>query len=202
MRREKEEIWGLKCCDEEVRRWILIEGRFSYISLTINASFCSAINETLRYPCEWLWTITFNLQITNYDHDTYFTYSLNARWTVLAALSSLFQILVEDTISNSFLVGNCFLNLTSICSWSCLNVSVSSTCPKTCLTNEWRMSKQWILFPLAIGRLKLTRATVLGLEMPNGGSKDAMKSESWAKLMNCVACGSYLQHNLSYDSVT
>lgn len=158
----------------------------------MNASFCSAINETLTYPCEWLRKV-FYIQVPSVYSVTYFTYSLKARCTVLAALSSLFHILVEDTISNSFRVGNCFLNLISICSWSCLNVSVSSTCPKTCLTKEWSMSKQWILLPLAMGRLKLTRATVLGLAMPNGGSKDAMKSESWAKLMNWVACGSYLE---------
>lgn len=163
----------------------------------MNASFCSAINETLTYPFEWLRKV-FYLQVRNNDNVTYFTYSLNARCTVLAALSSLFHILVEDTISNSFRVGNCFLNLTSICSWSCLNVSVSSTCPKTCFTKEWRMSKQWILLPLAIGRLKLTRATVLGLEIPKGGSKDAMKSESCAKLMNWVACGSYLEEKCKF----
>lgn len=46
------------------------------------------------------------------------------------------------------------------------------------------MSRQWILFPLAMGRLKLTRATVLGFDMPKGGSRDAMKSDSCAKLMN------------------
>lgn len=109
---------------------------------------------------------------------SYLIYSLNARCIVLAALSSLFHILVEDTISSSFLVGNCFLNLTSICSCNCLNVSVSSTCPRTCLTNEWRMSRQWILFPLAMGRLKLTNATVFGLDIPRGGSREAMKSES------------------------
>lgn len=33
---------------------------------------------------------------------------------------------------------------------------------------------------------------MLGLGMPRGGSKDAIKSESWVKLMNCVAWGSYL----------
>lgn len=40
------------------------------------------------------------------------------------------------------------------------------------------MSRQWILFPLAIGRLKLTSATVFGFEIPNGGSREAIKSES------------------------
>lgn len=125
---------------------------------------------------------------------TYLTYSLQARCTVRAALSSRFQILVEETISNSFLVGNCFLNFISICSCSCLNVSVSSTCPKTCLTKAWRISKQWILLPLAMGRLKLTKATVFGFDIPNGGSRDAMKSDSWVKLMNWVACGSYLKY--------
>lgn len=46
-------------------------------------------------------------------------YSLNAVWMVLAALSWRFQMRVDDTISSSFLVGNCFLNLISIWSWSC-----------------------------------------------------------------------------------
>lgn len=40
------------------------------------------------------------------------------------------------------------------------------------------MSRQWILLPLAIGKLKLTRATVFGLDMPKGGSNEAMKSDS------------------------
>jgi hypothetical protein len=39
------------------------------------------------------------------------------------------------------------------------------------------MSKQCILLPLAIGKLKLTKATMFGLDIPNGGSKLAMKSE-------------------------
>jgi hypothetical protein len=41
-------------------------------------------------------------------------YSLNAAWMVRAALSWRFQMRVDDTISSSFLVGNCFLNLMSI----------------------------------------------------------------------------------------
>lgn len=40
------------------------------------------------------------------------------------------------------------------------------------------MSRQWILFPFAIGKLKLTSATVFGFDIPKGGSKDAMKSDS------------------------
>lgn len=44
-------------------------------------------------------------------------YSRQPFCKILAALSSLFQILVDDTISNSFRVGNCFLNFTSICSY-------------------------------------------------------------------------------------
>lgn len=113
-------------------------------------------------------------------------------WINLAALSCRFQILVEDTISNSFLVGNCFLNFTSICSCSFLKSSDSSTCPRTCLTSACRMSRQWILLPFAMGRLKLTNATTLGFDIPNGGSRLAIKSLSCEKLINWVACGSYL----------
>lgn len=51
------------------------------------------------------------------DRPTYFLYSLKHLCIVLAALSCLFHILVDETISSSFLVGNCFLNFTSI--WSC-----------------------------------------------------------------------------------
>jgi hypothetical protein len=73
-----------------------------------------------------------------------------------------------------------------------LKSSVSSTCPNTYFTSECKISRQWILFPRAIGKLKLTRATMLGLGIPRGGSRLAMKSESWVKRMNCVAWGSYL----------
>lgn len=73
-----------------------------------------------------------------------------------------------------------------------LKSSVSSTCPSTYFTSECKMSRQWILFPRAIGKLKLTRATMLGLGIPRGGSRLAMKSDSWVKRMNCVAWGSYL----------
>lgn len=66
------------------------------------------------------------------------------------------------------------------------------------MTNACRISKQWILLPLAIGKLKLTKATVLGLGMPRGGSKDAMKSESCEKAMNWPACGSYLGSEYSH----
>lgn len=55
------------------------------------------------------------------------------------------------------------------------------------------MSRQCIRLPFAIGKLKLTNATVLGFEMPNGGSNDAIKSDNCEKRMNCVACGSYLK---------
>lgn len=74
-----------------------------------------------------------------------------------------------------------------------LNSSVSSTWPRTCLTRAWRMSKQWILLPRAIGRLKLTKATTFGLGMPRGGSRLAIKSASWPNLMNWVAWGSNLK---------
>ena len=73
-----------------------------------------------------------------------------------------------------------------------LKSSVSSTCPSTYLTSECKMSRQWILLPRAMGKLKLTRATMLGLGIPRGGSKLAIKSDSWVKRMNCVAWGSYL----------
>ena len=116
----------------------------------------------------------------------------NARWIIRAALSCLFQILVDETISNSLRVGNCFLNLMSICSCSFLKSSDSSTCPRTCFTSACKISRQWILLPFAIGRLKLTNATTLGFDIPRGGSRLAMKSLSWENLMNCVACGSYL----------
>lgn len=124
-----------------------------------------------------------------------FTYSTILRkhcCISLAALSCLFQILVDETISSSFLVGNCFLNLISI--WSCnfLNSSDSSTCPSTCLTRECKISRQCILFPFAMGKLKLTNATTFGFGIPKGGSRLAIKSLSWVNRMNCVACGSYL----------
>lgn len=73
-----------------------------------------------------------------------------------------------------------------------LKSSVSSTCPSTYFTSECKMSRQWILLPRAMGRLKLTRATMLGLGIPRGGSKLAIKSDSCVKRMNCVAWGSYL----------
>ena len=69
----------------------------------------------------------------------------------------------------------------------------SSTNPRVYLVSEWRTSRQWILSPLAMGRSKLTRASVLGLWMPRGESREAMKSDIWWKLMNCVAWGSYLR---------
>lgn len=140
------------------------------------------------------WSIDEN-KITKiiYQKTTNLWYSLQAFWMILAALSWRFQILVDETISNSFLVGNCFLNLTSICSCSSLKLSVSSTWPKTCFTNACRISKQWILLPLEMGKLKDTKATVFGFEMPSGGSKDAMKSDSCEKWINCAAWGSYLK---------
>jgi hypothetical protein len=73
-----------------------------------------------------------------------------------------------------------------------LKSSVSSTCPSTYFTSECKMSRQWILFPRAMGKLKLTKATMLGLGIPRGGSKLAIKSDSWMKRMNCVAWGSNL----------
>lgn len=45
-----------------------------------------------------------------------------------------------------------------------------------------------------MGKLKETSATVLGFDIPNGGSKEAIKSESCAKWINCVAWGSYLKN--------
>lgn len=123
---------------------------------------------------------------------TYKRYSFQAFCMVLAAFSCLFQMRVEETISNSLRVGNCFLNFTSICSSNCLKLSVSSTWPRTFLTSECRMSRQWILCPLLMGRLKATNATVLGFGIPKGGSKEAIKSDNWAKWINCVAWGSYL----------
>jgi hypothetical protein len=59
-----------------------------------------------------------------------------------------------------------------------LKSSVSSTCPSTYFTSECKMSRQWILFPRAMGKLKLTRATIFGLGIPRGGSRLAMKSDS------------------------
>jgi hypothetical protein len=49
------------------------------------------------------------------------------------------------------------------------------------------------LSPLAIGRLKLTSATLFGFAIPSGGSKLEIKSDNCEKPMNCVACGSYLE---------
>ena len=74
--------------------------------------------------------------------------------------------------------------------------SPSSTKPKVYLVNECNTSKQWILSPLAIGRSKDTKARILGLGIPKGASRLAMKSDNWLKLMNCVACGSYLKQIL------
>lgn len=128
-------------------------------------------------------------------------YSLMVRWINLAALSWRFHILVEETISSSLRVGNCFLNLMSICSCSFRKSSDSSTCPRTCLTSECRMSRQWILLPFAIGRLKLTNATMLGFDIPRGGSRLAMKSLNCEKFINCVACGSYLRNNRNFTRV-
>lgn len=137
-----------------------------------------------------------------FERVTYPMNSLNIRCINLAALSCRFQILVEDTISNSFLVGNCFLNFTSICSCNFLKSSDSSTCPSTCLTRACRMSRQWILLPFAMGRLKLTNATTLGFDIPRGGSRLAMKSLSCENRMNCVACGSYLDKELKNKILT
>lgn len=47
--------------------------------------------------------------------------------------------------------------------------------------------------PFAMGKLKLTRATVLGLDIPSGGSNEAIKSDNCEKRMNWEACGSYLK---------
>ena len=46
---------------------------------------------------------------------TYATYILKNLWITRAALSKRFHSLVDETISNSFRVGNCFLNFSSIC---------------------------------------------------------------------------------------
>lgn len=120
------------------------------------------------------------------------TNSFHAVCSVRAALSSRFQMRVDEMISSSLRVGNCFLNFTSICSCSSLKLSVSSTCPSTCLTRACKMSRQWILLPDEIAKLKETNATVLGFGIPSGGSREARKSETCVKWMNCVACGSYL----------
>ena len=63
-------------------------------------------------------------------------------------MSSRFHSLVELTISNSFLVGNCFLNFSSICSVNLAKSSVSSSMkPRVYLVKECSTSRQWILSP-------------------------------------------------------
>ena len=47
--------------------------------------------------------------------------------------------------------------------------------------------------PLAIGRSKLTMASVFGLGIPSGGSRLPIKSDIWLKVINWVACGSNLK---------
>lgn len=64
---------------------------------------------------------------------------------------------------------------------NCLKLSVSSTCPNTCLTKACKISRQWILLPDDIGKLNDTKATVFGFGMPNGGSNDAKKSDTCEK---------------------
>lgn len=59
------------------------------------------------------------------------------------------------------------------------------------------MSRQWILLPDEIAKLKETRATVFGFGIPKGGSREARKSDTCVKWMNCVACGSYLNNRLN-----
>ena len=82
--------------------------------------------------------------------------------------------------------------------------SPSSTNPKVYFVRECKTSKQCILSPFAIGRSKLTRAKILGLGIPKGESRLAIKSDNWLKLMNWVAWGSYLKtnvHNISIKSI-
>ena len=74
--------------------------------------------------------------------------------------------------------------------------SPSSTNPKVYFVRECKTSKQCILSPFAIGRSKLTRAKILGLGIPKGESRLAIKSDNWLKLMNWVAWGSYLKTNV------
>lgn len=66
------------------------------------------------------------------------------------------------------------------------------------------MSKQWILLPDDIAKLNETSATVFGFGIPNGGSSEAKKSDTWEKCMNWVACGSYLEKctDCNYFSLT
>lgn len=52
-----------------------------------------------------------------------------------------------------------------------------------------------------MGRLNDTKATLLGFEMPNGGSSEAIKSDSCEKCINWVACGSYLKLNQTQISM-
>ena len=78
---------------------------------------------------------------------------------------------------------------------------LSSMKPKVYLVRECRTSRQWILSPLAMGRSKLTKARILGLGIPKGASRLAMKSDIWWKLMNCVACGSNLCGKISCSIV-
>jgi len=48
-----------------------------------------------------------------------------------------------------------------------------------------------------MGKLNATMATVFGLGSTKGGSKLDKNSDNWSKLMNCVACGSYLEKTKS-----
>ena len=81
----------------------------------MEAGFCSLYRKIhyieVRYIKVWVYK---NDQI-NIVWRTYATYILKNLWITRAALSKRFHSLVDETISNSFRVGNCFLNFSSIC---------------------------------------------------------------------------------------
>ena len=123
-------------------------------------------------------------------------------YPVFLTFTRQFKILTEN-INNKLLKG--FEALSLLLFWYCViinscSVSLekssdsSSTKPRVYLVRLCSTSRQWILSPLAMGRSKLTIANMLGLWMPRGGSRLLMKSDIWLKVINWVACGSYLDH--------
>lgn len=131
-------------------------------------------------PFGWISAVFFlvgGLETGTLDGCLCIQYFLHSLWSNMAAFCSIFHRLVEDTRSNNRRLGNCFWKLRSIRFCSFLNSGESSTCPKTCLINAWRISKQCILFPRAMGKLKATMAIVFGLGIRSGGFKLSKNSD-------------------------
>ena len=154
---------------KEIERWqFTLPSRTRSLRLVIVSRHWRSIPFSLESTIKSRHKYHVNHQATQLN---YLKYSFHPTWIVFAARSCRFQMRVDETISNSLRVGNCFLNLTSIWSCNCLNVSLSSTWPRTYFTSACKMSKQWILFPFDIGRLKETSAKVLGFGTEIRGTK-------------------------------